>query len=353
MASAKKLASGSYRVQACKTIDGKKVIKSFTVSPKDFGGDWRKAKAQAEYLAREWAFNEEISASITTVGQAFKIYVDDKSNVLSPSTLVGYSHMERYFTDILDKDVNEIDNRTIQTTINQFAIDGINCKTIKNRIGFLLSALSYVGVDKRFKFKYPPKTVKELLPPEQEEFKRLLKMADDEERLIITLAGLYTLRRSELGGLWGEDILRDLNSIYVHTSRVRDLDRSWVRKPNPKTADSNRVIQIDPEIMALIPETGPKDFVFSLDPDQMTRRFEKLRDKACVNCRFHDLRKYAASIRSEMMPTKYVEADGGWKHGSAVLKTVYDKPFKEQRKAYAKKFNDKVINDYGDVLFGN
>ena len=59
MASAQKLKSGSYRVQASKTIDGKKIVKSFTVSPKDCGGDSRRAKNQAERMAREWILAEE------------------------------------------------------------------------------------------------------------------------------------------------------------------------------------------------------------------------------------------------------------------------------------------------------
>ena len=68
---------------------------------------------------------------------------------------------------------------------------------------------------------------------------------------------------------------------------------------------------------------------------------------------FYDLRKYAASIRSEIMPQKYVEADGGWKNDSKVLKTIYDKPFKETRKEYSKMINDKIIQDYGSELLGS
>jgi hypothetical protein len=89
-----------------------------------------------------------------------------------------------------------------------------------------------------------------------------------------------------------------------------------------------------------------------MNPDEMTHHFGKLRKKACVNCRLHDLRKYAASIRSEIMPSKYVEADGGWKKDSAVMRTIYDKPFKESRKEYSKKFNEKILEDYGKDLFG-
>ena len=118
----------------------------------------------------------------------------------------------------------------------------------------------------------------------------------------------------------------------------------------PKTAQSVRRIELAPEVMDMIPHVGPKDYVIELTPDAITRRFERLRAKACVTCRFHDLRKYAASIRSEIMPGKYVEADGGWKPDSKILKSIYDKPFKETRKEYSKKINDKIIKDYGEQL---
>ena len=41
MASAKKLPSGAWRTQAKKTINGKKVCQSFTVHPRETGGDSR------------------------------------------------------------------------------------------------------------------------------------------------------------------------------------------------------------------------------------------------------------------------------------------------------------------------
>ena len=69
--------------------------------------------------------------------------------------------------------------------------------------------------------------------------------------------------------------------------------------------------------------------------------------------RLHDLRKFAASTRSDMkMPKKYIEKDGGWKPGSSVLTTVYDKTFREERKNYAKQYNDMVKSDYGKQLLG-
>jgi integrase len=190
-----------------------------------------------------------------------------------------------------------------------------------------------------------------LSPPEPSEFHRLLALASPEEKLTIILAGLYTLRRGEIAGLCGEDLLWDLNSIYVHTSRVQNDQKEWVRRPMPKNLNSVRMIQLDPKIMEMLPQVGPNEYVISMNPNEITKHFIRLREKACVSCRFHDLRKYAASIRSAIMPGRYVEADGGWRKDSQVLSTIYDKPFRESRKEYSKKFNEMVVEEYKKELF--
>lgn len=356
MASAKRLESGSWRVQVKKVVDGKTVKKSFTASPKDFPGDAReasrKAKAQAELLARNWIFNAETESHRITVENAMKEYIAKKRQSLSPSTIAVYVNLPKHFSsEILEKDIHEISSKDIQAQIYEFASKGQKAKSIKNEIFFLLGVLSFFEIDKRFKYEIPKTKKPQLNPPEPSEFQRLLSMADNETKLAIILAGLYTLRRGEIGGLIGEDMLWDFNSIHVQASLVKDEDHTWVRSL-PKTADSERIIKIDPDIMKLFPRVGPKEYVIKMNPDQITKKFMKLRKAACVNCRFHDLRKYAASIRSEIMPSKYVEADGGWSKDSNVMRTIYDKPFKEKREKYSKDFNSKIVKKYKKELFG-
>ena len=357
MASAKKLPSGTWRVQVSKVVNGKKIKRSFSANPSDFGGDWRKAKAHAELLARNWTFDAETEKHKKTVKQALDLFMEKKSNVLSASTISDYTYMPKYFEEIWEKDINDIDSKDIQNIINAFAVKKLSSKTIRNRISMLITSLEFAGVEKRFRYTIP-KTIKpELPPPEPSEYHRLLSMASPELKLAIILSGLYTLRRGEIGGLCGEDILWDLNSIYIHTSRVKKKfkgsKRVWVRKEIPKNDKSVRVVQIDPEIMKLIPKVGPKEYVIKMKPDTITKRFIDLKKKACVDCRFHDLRKHAASIRSDLkIPSKYIEADGGWRPGSAVLKTIYDKPFKEKRKEYSQKINKQILEEYGNDLFG-
>lgn len=352
MATAKKLPSGAWRTRATKRIDGKQIRKSFTVSPDECAGDWRQAKEKSELLARNWLFSAKQDLDQITVHRAMEMYIEERSHVLSESTLADYKRMDKHFKVILEKDALQIDSKDIQALVNEWSMDGLKKATLKNRVNFLTASLVFAGNEKRFNIRYPKQIPTELLPPEPSEFHRLLSAASDEEKLIIILAGLYTLRRGEIGGLCGEDILWDMNAIYVHTSRVKNDQKEWIRREIPKNLSSVRIVHVAPEIMKLIPKVGAKDYIIEMSPDAMTRRFERLRKKVCVNCRLHDLRKYAASIRSEMMPSKYVEADGGWKKDSSVLRTIYDKPFKENRKEYSKKLNEKIIQDYGSELFG-
>lgn len=351
MANARKLPSGAYRTRPSKYINGKKVTKSFTVHPDECGGDWKKAKKLSENRASNWLLETEAEEVNMTVGGAIESYIKDRSAVLSPSTIADYKRMSKHFGDLVHVAADDVDNKMIQTKINEMAVDGLNARTIKNRVFFLIAALNFVGIEKKFKLRFPKQIKPNLSPPEPSEFHRLLALASPEEKLTIILAGLYTLRRGEIAGLCGEDLLWDLNSIYVHTSRVQNDKKEWVRRPMPKNLNSVRMIQLDPKIMEMLPKVGPDEYVISMNPNEITKHFMRLREKACVNCRFHDLRKYAASIRSAIMPGRYVEADGGWRKDSQVLSTIYDKPFRESRKEYSKKFNDMVVEEYKKELF--
>lgn len=362
MAKANRIASGAYRCRPTKTINGKKVTRSFTVHPNDCGGDWKKAKKLAELQADNWLLEkEEEKQGVITVETAIDRYNKARAEVLSPSTMADYYRMKKYFDPILSVDIHDVTTDMIQNIIGNMAVqknrygERLNDRTIKNRIFYLLAVFGYHELNKTFKLRFPAESEDpELLPPEQSEFLRLLECADSrEDKLILMLAALYTLRRGELCGLRGSDILWDMHSIVIRTSRVQSRDKDWVLKKAPKTKQSIRTIEIDPQLMDLFPkDLGPNDLVISKNPNQVTKMFERLRKKACVSCRLHDLRKYAASIRSDIMPSKYVEADGGWKKGSTILSTIYDKPFKETRHEYAKKFNKMAVENYGKLLLG-
>ena len=357
MADAKRLPSGSWRCRAKKVINGQTIVKSFTVSPDEFGGDTRtaskKAKDKAELMAREWQLSQEKTFRESAIlSDALLKYIDDRSQVLSPVSVKTYLAYIPYFDSIKDMYVSDIDTPVVQRLINDMAVQ-VSPKTIKSRVGFLLSALDYAGNDRKFKLRYPQAIKRELTTPDHDDIIRLLTAADDIIKPVICLAAFGTLRRGEIAALKQTDISRDMRIISVHADMVLNKDNQFVYKPMPKTSGSYRSVLLPGDIIDLVPRSDDPDaFVFSLSPTAITRRFEKLRKKVGLDhIRFHDLRHFSASFRSDIgVPKKYIEIEGGWTEDSKVMSSVYDNPLESSRKKYAQMVNEFIDDKYGDAI---
>ena len=347
MANAKKLASGSWRVQASKQIDGKRIVKSFTASPKDFGGDWRKAKSHAELLAREWIMSkEEQETQGLRVRDALSTYIEDRSNTMSPCTLREYRNTIKHLEPINDYFITDIDSQKIQRLINDMALD-VKKKTIKNRISLLLSALDYAGIDKKFKIRYPQADSKKVVSPDIEDVKMYLRTCSEDMLPIIYLGAFGSLRRGEICGLREKDISRDMNMITVSGDMVKGPD-GWIYKP-PKTEGSVRTVQLPKFIIDSIPKKdNPDDFIFSIAPGTITDRFSAMSAKMGLPYTFHSLRHFAASFRSDLnIPKKYIQEVGGWVDGNnSVLDRVYDNTIGSSRKKYTQIANNFIEENF-------
>lgn len=352
MANAKKLPSGAWRTQAKKTIDGVKVVKSFTVHPNDCGGDSRKAKALSELAAREWQTGEEEKEIYgLTVKQAMDAYIKDRTAVLSPSTIHDYTKYPQYFVDIENMKAKDVDTPHVQRIINNMAVS-VGAKTIKNRVNFLLAALDYAGNERKFKLRYPMRLKRSLTTPDNEDISKLLAQAGPTMKALICLAAFGTLRRGEIAGLKEKDISRKSSTIHVHADIVVGPDGKYVYKEHPKTSDSVRTVKLPRRIIELLPiHNSPEDFVFGLSPVAIAKRFERFKAKTGINCRFHDLRHYAASFRADLgVGKKYIEEAGGWGKGSATLSEVYDNTLNSTRKKFEKLTDDFIDENFGDAL---
>lgn len=352
MASATKLPSGAYRCRPTAMINGKKITKSFTVHPRETGGNSKKAKAKAEALAREWQISHEYHEMLgDTVETALRLYIDDRSAVLSPSSILNYETMIPSFESIKDIYVQDIDTPTIQRLVNDMAMD-VSPKTIKNRIGLLLSALDYVGSDKKFKIRYPQRAKKDPLTPDVDEVLRILRECDQDLKPIICLAAFGTLRRGEIAALKQKDISRDMCLVSIHADIVIDKNYKWIYKDIPKTSGSIRSVTLPRSIIDLLPMSDdPEAFLFDITPETISRRFKKLRDQLGLKCTFHSLRHFAASFRSDIgIPKKYIEEAGGWEAGSKILSNTYDNTLKSSKVKYIGITNKYIDDTFGDVI---
>ncbi|MBQ1292719.1 MAG: tyrosine-type recombinase/integrase [Clostridiales bacterium] len=346
MATARLLPSGAYRTQVKKTINGKVVCKSFTVHPKDCKGNARKAKDQSEMLARQWRLSAEDSEVYgIKVRDALEQYIQDRSKVLSPSTITNYKRLIPLFESVMDICVDEIKTADIQALVNEWSIS-VRAKTCRNRISFLLSALDYVECDKKFRIRYPNSPSKEIKAPDTEDVKMLLDNAPDILKPILYLAAFGALRRGEIAALKQKDISRDMCTVHVHADMVLDGNK-WIYKPFPKNALAG-VVQLPKFIIDLLPcSEDPEAYVFNMNPNMISHRYEKLRAKLGFPFNFHSLRHFAASFRSDLgIPRKYIEEVGRWESGSVVLERVYDNTLTSTRKKYTQIANRYIEENF-------
>ena len=343
MATARRLPSGAYQTRVTKVINGRKVTKSFTVHPKQCKGDARKAKDQSEMLARQWRLSAEDSEIYgLTVGQAMEQYITDRSKVLSPSTITDYKRYIPLFESLSIICVDDLKTSEIQALVNEWAVS-VSAKTIKNRVSFLLSALDYAECDKRFRIRYPKSQSKDIQSPDLDDVQMLLRNAPDDFKPIIYLAAVGGLRRGEIAGLKNGDVSRDLCTVYVHADVVRD-GNTWAYKPYTKNAKAG-VIQLPKFIVDLLPDGDPEAFVFGMNPNMISHRYDNLRKQLGLEFNFHSLRHFAASFRSDLgIPRKYIEEVGRWESGSKVVDRVYDNTLNSSRKKYTQIAN-KFVED--------
>lgn len=342
MANARLLPSGAYQTRVTKTINGKKITKSFTVHPKEFKNNSRKAKDQSELLARQWRMSESDSEIYgVKIRDAMEQYIKDRSKVLSPSTLTNYKRLIPLFDSILDICVDDIKTSDIQALVNAWSIS-VSSKTIKNRVSFLLSSLDYVECDKKFRIRYPKSQPKEIKSPDLDDVQMLLRNATEELKPILYLAAVGGLRRGEIAALKEKDISRDMRTIYVHADIVLD-DHKWTYKPFTKNALSGTTAYSKFIIDMLPMHEDPEAYVFEMNPNMISHKYDKLRRKLGFDFNFHSLRHFAASFRSDLgIPRKYIEEACRWEPGSQVVDRVYDNALNSSRKKYTQIANSFV-----------
>jgi integrase len=329
---AKKLPSGNWRCRvSIGKVKGKYRYKSFTAP----------TKKEAEYLATTYLMeHNENDANSPTIGEAINVYIDKHRPVSSPSTVREWVKMERrYYNDIKDIHVCDFNTADAQEFINAIA-ESHEPKTVRNIYGFLATSICYADEDKVLRPTLPKKKKTQYYIPSNEEVKRLIASADPELKKAIVLSSVGTLRRGEVCGIDYNDIQDTL--IHIHRVKVMDENKKWVVKDIPKTDESDRWVDYPQEIIDLLGEG--EGFVVNINPDRVTDRFCKLRNKLEIPTRFHDLRHYAASIMHALgVPDQYIMERGGWK-SDTVLKQVYRNILEDHRNTFTDKTNEYLKN---------
>lgn len=325
MATAKKLPSGSWRVQVYShteeipqpdgTTKKKRVYKSFT---SDIAGP--KGKRACEKQAADWAANKEryTEHEDLTVGQAVSSYIQSKTHVLSESTLTGYKVIKKnYLTDITNERLSLLTTIKVQKWVNSLS-STVSVKTVKNAYGLFNAAVSSFS-ELHFKINFPQKKQEDIYIPSDKDIKTLLLNSKDDLQIAIYLGAFAGLRRGEICALEDTDVLNGY--IRINKSMGKTESNGWKIKP-PKTESSNRNVYL-PEFLIDILK-GKTGRIVSLTPDQITDRFGTLRNNLNMpKFRFHDLRHYYVSVNHALgVPDQYIMSMGGWST-DRTMKAVY------------------------------
>lgn len=243
-----------------------------------------------------------------------------------------YRRAQNYnYTAIKDIKINEITNDDVQQWVNDFSSNH-SPKTVKNAYGLIRAVLDTFAPDMHLRVTLPQSVPHKLYVPSDNDIKALLEYFsenDTDMELAVYLAAFGTLRRSEICVLTNDDV--NGNIISVNKAMVSKGNSDWVVKTT-KTVSSTRFVEMPEFVISKFPKS---DKIVNINPDQITRRFERVFPKLGIKSfRFHDLRHYAASIMHAIgVPDQYIMQRGGWS-SDKTLKAIYRGTIEEYTQKY-------------------
>lgn len=344
MAKAKKLASGSWRVQVFshyEMVDGVKKprYRSFTAPTK------AEAEMQASLFAND---KKRYSRANLTVSEAVQKYIQAKETVLSPATIRTYDQIAKtHLTTIGPVMIDTVTNADLQNWISTLSVK-LSAKTVKNVYTLVTSAIS-LYTEKTFKVTLPTRQPRQYSIPTDADVAQLIKEARPDLKVAIVL-GSCGLRRGEVCALKYADILRDFSAIYIHSDMVLDKNKKWIHKDMPKTSDSVRSVELPPQVIQMLGDGDPDAFIIKSTPAAISDAFGRLRNRLGLSCRFHDLRHYSVSIMHAIgIPDQYIMERHGFS-SDTVLKSVYRNTLSDKSNKFTHLANDYFAHN---VLAGN
>ena len=312
------LSKNSYRVR--KQFKGEKVTLYFDHKPSD--------KEVIDALS-----SYDTSASKGTFEACARSYLASKSNVLSPSTLKGYTHVFNAIPDDFKNiPVSRIEQTDVQTVINNYAADH-KPKTVRNLHGFISAVLRQYRPNLTLYTTLPQKTENERYTPSEDDIKRILEAVKGKPFYHIPFSlGVMGMRRSEICALTLDDI--EGNTLTINKALVKNINNQWVLKTTKTTAGTRKIYIPD----SLVKEIQDQGEIYNGYPNSLLWGLNNYQDKLGIpRFRFHDLRHFFASYaHSQGISDADIMASGGWK-SDFTMKSIYRHQMKAteaQKKIY-------------------
>lgn len=333
MASAKKLPSGSWRVNLYigKTADGKRQYKSFTAD----------TKKEAEYLAAQYnQLHIDVNRSEMPLKQAVEEYIKSKENILSPSTIKGYNAvMHNCVQDLMALKLRDITVQDIQQAFNLMAKTH-SPKYCRNAHGLISAVLKLHRPELTFHTALPPKKKKDIYVPDEKEIQNIYPLTIGKTvEIPFLLATQCGLRASEISGLQ----ISCVHDTYIEVKQARvNGQHGEIYVKSPKSISGYRKIPISTELHDKLIENAVDGWCCPMDAYKISKHWGIFREKNHINdgLNFHALRHHFASKCLLLgMPQKYTAELMG--HNSLdMIERVYQHTFPSAMEEYAARLRD-------------
>lgn len=301
-----RLPSGKYRVR--KMVD--KVMYTFIL-------DHKPTDSEVIRLLAEKIADKSPTPETLPLKKACLKYMETKSNLLSPSTVRGYTSIVKQIpADMEDVYVANITKPMLQAEVNRYAADH-SPKSAKNYGMFLTTVCAFYGNEIRG-IQYPQMVKKESYIPTVEELRAILKDLEGTNFYVPVFLGCRGLRLSEVCALTLEDLSED-NILTIDKAKVRAVEHYETK--TTKTVNSARRIAIPARIADIIRAQG---YIYTGHPCSIYRKLIRAEERLGIpSFSFHQLRHFFASYAHyEGFVDKAIQDDAGWAT-DATMKATY------------------------------
>lgn len=276
-----------------------------------------------------------------TLAQAIDTYIESNENVLSPSTIRGYTGYRRTrFQRYMRRKLSTMTAEQWQKAVNAEAKE-VSPKYLRNCWGLIHAAILF-STGQEIQVNLPAVAPKDLEFLDREQLTTFCAAIKGRKVEVPALLALESLRRSEILALTWDNIDLEKDIIHVRGAAVVDREQNLVQKPTNKNKTSTRDIPfIYPQLseaLEAVPEGERQGLVCSM-------HFNAIRDSVNRICRnnglpeigVHGLRRSFATLCHGLgVPEHYTMVWGGWSNIQTVHK-VYIKLDQQAGAEYADK----------------
>lgn len=311
-----KLKSGNYRIR--QMYQGKNY--SITL-------DHKPSKKEAMQIISDMLETDvsDLDYNNITFEQGLGEYMRVKSNVLSPSTLRGYTgYANAYSKRFRKMKISNITQLDVQQEINEYALNH-SAKSVKNLHGLLSAVLKEFRPRFVLTTKLPKKENKEDYIPTKSDIDRILEKAKDTKYELPLKLALCGMRRSEICAITKFDLDKN-NVLHINKSYVLGSDKKWYIQKMNKTDAGTREILLPKDYAKLFRTTipGTDGRMFTGYPNTIYRNLTKWQNELKIpHFSLHKCRHYYCSLLHEQgISDAMIMELGGWK-SDYVMKQVY------------------------------